>query len=131
MIDPTIATVAMLLRTATPVDIDLREMECLAHVVYAEARSEPLAAQVAVASAVVNRGAPCDVTRRPRQFASPARKPEGVAWTQAAEVAVLVATGSVHRYNATHFHDTSVKPYWTRNMTFVGRSGRLLFWKGY
>jgi spore germination cell wall hydrolase CwlJ-like protein len=130
--DPTIAAIAALLRTANPVDIDLREMECLTHVVYREARSEPLAAQVAVASAVINRGPPCVVVSQPRQFATHTPKQrDPKAWVQAAEVAVLVGTGVVHRYGATHFHDTSVKPYWTRNMTFVGRSGRLLFWKGY
>jgi N-acetylmuramoyl-L-alanine amidase len=131
MIDPTIAVLASLLRTTEPHNIDLTEVECIAHVVYHEARSEPLDAQIAVASTVVNRGRPCVVVNQPRQFATGGgKRRDGKGWTQSAEVALLVAAGAVHRYSATHFHDTSVKPYWTRNMEFVGQSGRMKFWRG-
>jgi spore germination cell wall hydrolase CwlJ-like protein len=130
MIDPTIVVLASLLRTTDITPVDLTEVECIAHVVYHEARSEPLDAQIAVASAVVNRGRPCVVVNQPRQFATGGgKRRDGKGWTQASEVALLVATGVVHRYSATHFHDTSVKPYWTRNMEFVGQAGKMKFWR--
>lgn len=132
MIDPAILTLASVLRLAQPEPINLRELECLADVIYMEARGEPLAAQVAVAGVVLRRGSPCRVASNRRHVAASHGKPrrERAAWTQAAEVAVLVSTGAVAAPHATHFHDVSVTPYWTRGMELVAHEGRMKFWRG-
>lgn len=133
MIDPTVVALTAALRLSQPTHIDLRQTECIADAVYHESRGEPLAAQVAVASVVLNRGRPCAVVRASGQFSYRRRhhlgRREPDAWRQAAEVALLVQTGAVARFQATHFHDTTVSPAWTARMTFIGQAGRMKFWR--
>lgn len=134
MIDAAIFAMVAALRTTDPSPIDFKQVECLADAVYFEARGEPLAAQIGVASVVVARGSPCDVVRKPRQFAyrklRDRKRADGKAWAQAAEVAVLVASGAVRPIEATHFHDTSQTPAWTARMKYVGQAGSMKFWRG-
>ena len=131
--DAAVLAVVGALRLAGPVSIEPADVRCVADAVYHEARSEPLAAQVGVASAVLNRGSPCSVVRAPGQFSYRAKGHRKVrdakAWNQAVEVAVLVSTGAVNRYSATHFHDVSVVPGWTRGMQYLGQSGTMKFWR--
>lgn len=132
MIDATIIAVAGALYMASPQSVSLREAECIAEAVYFESRGEPVDAQVAVASTVVNRGRPCEVVRQRGQFSYRKLKKRRIddksAWRQAAEVAVLVQAGAISKYPSTHFHDTSVVPKWTSGMEYVGRSGGMRFW---
>ena len=133
MIDPVTLAVVAGLRLVNPQPIDLKNVECLADAIYFESRNQPLAAQVGVASAVVNRGRPCAVVRQPHQFSyrkiKHRRRTDQKAWKQALEVAVLVHSRAVQPYEATHFHDTSVTPAWTARMTFIGQAGDMKFWR--
>jgi spore germination cell wall hydrolase CwlJ-like protein len=131
MIDPTIMAVASSLYLAEPVSLSLHSAQCLADAVYHEARGLPVDAQVAVASAVLNRGEPCRAISAPGQFTYPRNRPrtDQRAWRQAAEVAVLVQSGAVPAYQVTHFHDTRVNPYWTRAMEFMGQIRNMKFWR--
>ncbi|BAE51519.1 cell wall hydrolase [Paramagnetospirillum magneticum] len=133
MIDPTVVALAGALRLAQPTAIDLRQTECIADAVYHESRGEPLAAQIAVASVVVNRGRPCVVVSARGQFAYrrrvDRRHHDVAAWRQSAEVALLVQSGAVRAIPATHFHDTTVAPAWAARMTYVGRAGGMEFWR--
>ena len=128
MILSPVLILTLLASNPSPTPVDLTQTECIADAIYAEARSEPLAAQVRVASAVLNRGEPCIVVRRPNAFATPLPHLEAQAWTSAVWVAILVQSGAVRRSRATHFHDTSVRPYWVKGMTFLGQSGTMKFW---
>ena len=51
-----ILILALLTSNPNPQPVDISQTECIANAIYAEARSEPLATQVRVASAVLNRG---------------------------------------------------------------------------
>lgn len=129
MVSPIILTVAAALRLQNPVPVDYVQIDCLARSIYAEARSEPLAAQIGVASAILNRGKPCVVAKNKRHVATAKRISEEKEWESAVQVAILVDTGAIQRYDASHFHDTSVHPKWTKGMEFLGRSGRMMFWR--
>jgi spore germination cell wall hydrolase CwlJ-like protein len=132
-VDPTILALVGALRLADPVSLHLRDVECIADAVYWEARGEPLAAQIGVASTILNRGRPCEVIHEPHQFSFRAKKrrvrSEIRAWSQACEVAILTASGAVARYDSTHFHDTSASPRWTQGMTFLGQAGAMKFYQ--
>ena len=132
-VDPTILALAGALRLADPVSLHLGDVECIADAVYWESRGEPLAAQIGVASTILNRGRPCQVIREPRQFSYRLKKrrvrTEPRAWEQSCEVALLVSSGAIGRYDSTHFHDTSAAPWWTKGMTFLGQAGSMKFWR--
>ena len=132
-VDPTILALVGALRLADPVSLHLGDVECIADAVYWESRGEPLAAQIGVASTILNRGRPCQVIREPNQFSYRLKKrrvrSDTRAWNQACEVALLTASGAVGRYDSTHFHDTSAAPWWTKGMTFLGQAGSMKFWR--
>lgn len=132
VIDPIVLALTSQLRLSQPREVKLPQVECIADVVYHESRGSPLEAQIAVASAVLNReGEPCDVVKRPHQFAyrGKARKiKEPEAWRQAVEIALLTYAGVIETYGVTNFHDTTVTPYWARKFKYVGQVGKLKFW---
>jgi len=115
---------------------------CLAAVIYFEARSEPLDAQANVAGVVLERVSSdkypdnvCHVAFEPKQFSAfnngvPAIK-EFSAWDKSLMVARMVLSdpeGVVEIRGATHYHADWVRPYWSDELRFVGKSGDHLFY---
>lgn len=114
--------------------VDMAQVQCLAEVVYHEARGESLRAQRGVAAVVMARvkatgQPPCVVAARPKQFSGMGRPMHEVAAAElAGEIAFAAYTGASAPFEATHFHDASVRPYWAKKMVRVARVGKLLFY---
>lgn len=114
--------------------VDMAQVKCLAEVVYHEARGESLRAQRGVAAVVMARAKatgqpPCTVAARPKQFSGVGRPMrEAAAAELAGEIAFAVYTGAEAPFQATHFHDASVRPGWAKKMVRVARVGKLLFY---
>lgn len=119
---------------------------CLQLNAYLEARGEPFRGQIAVNQTALRRAAlqpekVCQEIFRPDQFSwtakHPPRKPKRVderAWHRAelaAQAALLWAQhglGQDYSRGATHYHATSVRPYWTRCARLVAQIKRHKFY---
>ncbi|MDB5699565.1 MAG: cell wall hydrolase [Alphaproteobacteria bacterium] len=120
-----------------------RSLDCLTSAIYYEARSEPEDGQRAVAQVVLNRvrhpafpSTVCGVVfqgserRTGCQFSftcdgSMARRPQPEVWERVRRIAAEALSGSVFAPvgNATHYHTTSILPYWApylRKSAIVG-----------
>jgi spore germination cell wall hydrolase CwlJ-like protein len=147
MVTPLLAPTAAA-RTATPTPFNASESDCLSLAIYYEARSESDVGQHAVAQVVLNRVAdpayPNDVCsvvfqgaerRTGCQFSftcdgSMARRPQGIAWTRARQIAAaaLAGRGNAPVGNATHYHTTAIRPYWAPSLTRVATIGAHIFY---
>lgn len=114
---------------------------CLAAVIYFEARSEPPDAQAAVARVVLERVASssypddiCAVAFQNKQFSAfnngfqPIKEPWSWRTSMLIAQAVLDDPGVAPIQHATHYHTTSVSPYWADDFTYLGQSGEHLFY---
>jgi spore germination cell wall hydrolase CwlJ-like protein len=125
------------------------ELACLATAIYFESRGEPIAGQVAVAEVILNRvdsrafpktvcgvttqGAgsgggcqfsyACDGRSDAMTSAGPRARAEKIAALMLAGRARTVTDG------ATHFHNTSVRPGWSRNLTRTAAIGHHVFYR--
>ena len=119
---------------------------CLALNVYFEARSEPIAAQFAVAQVTINRvvsdkypDTVCDVVWQKKQFSwthdGKSDKPkEKKAWERAQWVASAVLNDddnslSIVSPDTVHYHADYVRPYWVSHCEFVTKIGRHIFYR--
>lgn len=111
--------------------------QCLADVIYTEARGESLQGQVAVAEVVMNRvgksgyaGSVCGVARQKGQFAPRPRVSEAGAYQVALSVADDVLSGRAPKVTggATHFHTPAVSPSWSKRFKRTGRIGSHIFY---
>lgn len=126
---------------------------CLALTVYHEARGEPAMGQFAVARVVLNRaggrlGAVCPTVLKSNQFSwtitrvTPVKGgyrllPSGVpreqeAWSYAVRIARTALT--VHSLpdfsrGATHYHEVSLRPGWSRKLSKVAVIGNHIFYR--
>jgi spore germination cell wall hydrolase CwlJ-like protein len=129
-----------------------RSLDCLTNAIYYEARSEPEDGQRAVAQVVLNRvrhpafpSTVCGVVfqgserRTGCQFSftcdgSMARRPRPDVWERVRRVAVEALSGSVYAPvgNATHYHTTSILPYWAPYLRKSAIVGAHIFyrWRG-
>lgn len=103
---------------------------CLASVIYAEARGEPVDGQIAVGQVVINRvfdmrwpSDVCDVAKQNRQFANLPPDEE----TLELAVQILNFEHDDMSGGATHFYSGTTPPWWAKKMTPVGRIGGHLF----
>lgn len=127
---------------------------CLALNVYHEARGEDTIGQYAVAQVTLNRSRDsqrtiCQEVFRPAQFswtnglevratrkgwvvADVAKPREREAWEKAKTVAEIAMFTNMDDYSngATHYHATSMTPYWTRGMQLTTVIGRHRFYRG-
>lgn len=115
---------------------------CLALAIYFEARGEPLDGQAAIAGVVLERVASdrypdeiCDVVMQRKQFSAFNGGIPSVHNERAWNISVMVASqvlddpdGNVSIIGATHYHNTSVAPYWTDSYTYIGQIGNHLFY---
>lgn len=144
------ATMDMLV-THTRADIEQENLQCLALNIYWEARSEPMAGQLAVAAVTLNRVQdprfPSDICSVVRQGGEVRRhgcqfswwcdgkddEPlEFNAWRQAMTVARLSSAGIVDdpTQGALWYHADYVSPGWSQAMEPVTRIGRHIFYDG-
>jgi len=105
-------------------------IQCLAAVIYLEARGEPLSGRIAVADTVMTRAEMsgddvCTERNRPNQYAS------GAEYDM---VSVMIATAvyaGVGCRCVTHFHNASVSPGWRLPMVKIIGGHTFYFEKGY
>jgi spore germination cell wall hydrolase CwlJ-like protein len=115
---------------------------CLALVIYVEARGEPLDGQYMVADVVMNRVAEgrwpdnvCDVVFDPKQFSGINNKLDlevifaDPAWETSSVVASEAMSGNTLGSDATHFHTTTSRPYWSNHLTLLGQYGNHIFYR--
>lgn len=120
------------------------ELRCLALNIYHEARGESISGQKAVASVIMNRvrsqkypDSVCEVVWQPKQFSWTIthEKYHAVtdprAWKMALVIAQLTLTGYEHARvgEATHYHASSVDPYWAAYGQFVVKIGDHVFYE--
>ena len=113
---------------------------CLATAVYFEARGEDHMGQMAVAQVVVNRmedprypNTICDVVWEPRAFSfthdgKPDRMVHPESRSKALDVAKSTLDGGGIGITSTHYHTTSVDPYWNSYFTLDGQVGNHVFY---
>lgn len=114
---------------------------CLSLNVYFEARGEPDKAQLAVALVTVNRAKKynknlCEVVFEPRQFSWTNNSnvhlepnTNSPAWKRARKIAEQALTAKDFTGGARWFHREDVFPKWRKNLEFVGKYGKHLFYK--
>lgn len=109
-----------------------KELRCLLANIYYEARGEPLQGQVAVAKVTLNRAANssiCKAVYAKNQFSWTANitkipKVYDYQIYTAAHLALFT------NFEATHYHATYVKPYWSTKLTKLGQIGNHVFYAG-
>lgn len=127
-----------------------RELRCMATAIYFEARGEPIRGQQAVAQVVMNRvrspdypDTICGVIfqgdhrRTGCQFSFACdgktdRPANASQWRTAQIVAKQITDGQIWMKDigfCTHYHATYVNPYWKRDMNYVKKIGRHIFYK--
>ncbi len=123
---------------STPVypEVDMKQVQCMAHAVYHEARGEPSAGQVAVAYVVKNRvGHPgfansiCGVVYQPHQFTNIRQtKPNknSKSWAYAVETSLRVLRGQAKDPTAGRkyfYAQAVVRPRWSagKKKVIIGR----------
>lgn len=122
---------------------------CLALNMFFEARNEPLEGQLLVAEVTLNRVTSkhypnnvCDVVWQRKQFSwthdgkhdDPTRMNylDRVSWDHIQKAAIEVLKNSekvLPGSKATHYHADYVKPYWVKDMKYIGKVGSHLFYK--
>ena len=135
--------------TPTEHGVNARELGCLSQAIYFEARGETRQGQVAVAEVVMNRvrspaypNSVCGVVYQGShrttgcQFTftcdgSLDRRPRGVAWERAQQVATAVLQGYTRpvTQRATHYHTTGVNPVWNSGLVETTRIGVHIFYR--
>lgn len=108
---------------------------CLASVIYAEARGEPVEGQIAVGQVVINRvfdmrwpSDVCDVAYDLDQFAN---LPPDEKTIELAEEILLFKHEDMSG-GATHFYSGTTPPWWAKKMAPVGRiGGHVFMWEDF
>ncbi|MYB35258.1 MAG: cell wall hydrolase [Gammaproteobacteria bacterium] len=120
------------------------ELRCLALNIYHEARGESISGQKAIASVIMNRvrsqrypDSICEVVWQPKQFSWTIahEKYHAVTDPRAWKVALIIAQRTLAGYEyarvgeATHYHASSVAPYWAAYGNFVVKIGDHIFYE--
>lgn len=111
---------------------------CLALNIYYESSMEPKLGKQAVAYVTLNRAVKkekiCDTVYAPKQFSWTAEEkesPYGSMWVESQKVAkeVLFRKVADPTNGATHFHNDTVNPKWTKNLEKIVTIGKHTFYK--
>lgn len=107
------------------------ELDCLAKVIYYEARGESEAGKLAVALATLNRvDSPkfpktvCQVVYQKQQFSWTKKRSQSTAWQGYREIAQKAYDNRdiLGEFKATHFHNLRVNPRWKlKRLTKIGK----------
>ena len=135
-------------RHTKAVELDSKQLKCLADNIYYEARGEPVEGQIAVAQVTLNRvnaghwgNRVCDVVYYKRagvcQFSwvcMPRAKPDKNQHAKAQVIAQRTAdylyTDVQYRYRyAQHFHSNKVQPKWHTRLKKVTQTGNHIFYE--
>lgn len=121
-----------------------RECEKLSEALVFEARNQSLQGAYAVASVVLNRvddrrwpNSIIGVIEQPYQFSYLAdmahqRKPDKADWERARVVAYNTIYNEIQRVTiATHYHEKSISPFWSKKLDRLELIGQHVFYKGY
>ncbi len=118
---------------------------CLAVAVFFEARAEPVEGMEVVAAVILNRvedhrypDSVCSVVNEPKAFSfthdgltdDPERHTghqDKLAWVTSQEVAKEALRGDYVGITSTHYHNTSVSPFWSKHYKSDGQVGSHLF----
>lgn len=131
------------------VELDKTQLKCLTQNIYYEARGEPVEGQIAVAQVTLNRvldgrwgSTVCDVVYHKHRGVchfswvciKHLSKPKQQHWQQAETIAYRTAkvlyTDVQYKYKtATHFHNNTVKPSWSRKLQPVKQVGNHIFYE--
>lgn len=123
----------------------LTDIDCLAMVVYNEARGESFKGKIAVAEVTLNRIASsdypdsvCRVVSQPNQYTGfhrikkpPASRPKDVAaWNKSKQAAIRALTikNSILHENVMFFHSVHVSPVWRHKLKRVARIDSHIFY---
>ena len=126
--------------------IDRDQLYCAAQNVYFESRGEPDIGQMAVTQVVLNRVESykwpetiCGVVWQDKQFSwthdgksdriNVGNKLNRLAWMKSVFYAVMAMVEDDVTNGATHYHNTSVKPYWADSMNQTAIIGNHIFYK--
>ncbi len=142
-VTPTATTLDQLVQAYRAAEVNDREQECLANAVYFEARSEPLAGQLAVAEVVLNRTRSgryptgiCAVVTQPAQFSFiragrfPAADRDSEAWRKAvaiSRIALDKLAGDLPQ-SVLWYHATYVSPSWGKRLRREAKIGLHIFY---
>jgi spore germination cell wall hydrolase CwlJ-like protein len=125
-----------------------KQAYCLAQNIFFESRDEPLVGQHMVAEVTLNRVASknypntiCEVVWQRKQFSwthdgkhdDPSRMSylDRAAWEDIQKAAIEIIKNPENILpgtKATHYHADYVKPYWVKNMKYIGKVGIHLFY---
>lgn len=114
-----------------------KETRCLAEAIWQEARGEPQIGQYAVAQVVINRtrdrrwpNTICKVVFQPYQFSWTGWWNGWQADSKTLNLAyeILQANKAIPGFTATHFHNTKVKPFWSKKLLKLGKIGNHVFY---
>lgn len=117
--------------------VALNDLECMASVVYYEARGEPKTGQIAVGQVVLNRvhskyypNDICAVAFQPYQFTD-LRSIKYDASSLDIALKVIKREYSVVARNVTHYHATYVDPRWNKwnKLQYAGTIGNHVFYR--
>lgn len=129
-------SILLLLIATTSSAKQTAEQQCLAEVIYHEARTETLQGQLAVAQVVLNRtkllsypDTICAVVYQPKQFSwtSTHFKHQVPTYYLALAKNIIQHGVAKEQFKATHFHNTTVKPLW--QLKFTKRIGNHYFYE--
>jgi len=116
---------------------------CLSAAIYYEARNQPVDGQLAVAEVIMNRvqsdrypDDACEVINQNKQFSYThdgksddfLKEPEQEAVVRAILVASEVLRGHGLGITSTHYHTTSIMPYWAQFYDYDGKLGDHMFY---
>ena len=106
---------------ATP-NLNPTAIDCLAAVIYKEARGESLIGKLAVGQVVLNRGTNiCKTVNQKGQFSWRAKSRLYYDEPTYNLARTILNRGyALRRFTATHFHNTTVTPNWTGYLTTIG-----------
>lgn len=129
-----------------------KDLDCLAKNIFYEANTEPYKGKIAVGYVVINRknndnypSTICGVIYQKRRDKSTGKMVSMFSWTsqrrlvsiseddldKAKDAARCVLEKSCPDYSkgATHFHNTTVKPLWSKKLDYVGKIGKHIYYK--
>ena len=117
-----------------------QDIKCLTQTIYYEARGDSFTGKLAVANVVMNRyrlwnyKSVCSVVSDKGQFGwygfKNNRILEEEKWIEAEDLALLVYYRRIedNTHGATFFHERTVKPSWSKDLTLVARIGKHIFY---
>ena len=126
--------------------VDRDELYCAAQNIYFESRGEPDLGQLGVGQVVLNRvnshkwpNTVCGVVWQEKQFSwthdgksdriKLSTKQDRRVWIKSVFYAVMSMIEDDATNGATHYHNTSVEPYWVESMTQTAHIGNHIFYK--